>query len=229
MTAPAQPDPPGRLPELLAAYADGELDAAARERVERWLADHPEAREQLQAQRELSPENWRLWQSAEPPAPSEAAWAAVRGSVEGEVCNPPAEDAGPGRRKRLGLWAAGGVAAAAAVAVAWWAVRNPAAPPVPNPEPPRPVPEVVRGAEPAQAEVAALPIASDDDVELLRVPGGAVGWLLAGTHPLPDVLVLAGPDDVELGDLDPDEWPDGGPKMITGPGDAPMIFTTKGR
>ena len=32
-------------PELLAAYADGELGPHARDRVERWLADHPEARE----------------------------------------------------------------------------------------------------------------------------------------------------------------------------------------
>jgi anti-sigma factor RsiW len=226
MTAPAQPDPPGRLPELLAAYTDGELDAAARELVERWLAEHPEAREQLRAQRELSPENWRLWQNAEPPPPSEEAWAAVRGSVEGEVCNPPAAAAEPARWKRVWVWVAGGVAAAAVV-LAWWAVREPAAPPVPNPEPPRPVPQVAEG--PRAAEVVALPVASDDDIELLRVPGGTTGWLVVGTHPLPDVLVLAGPDDVELDDWDPDEWPDGSPKMTTGPGDAPMIFATKGR
>ena len=29
---------------------------------------------------------------------------------------------------------------------------------------------------------------------------------------------------VALADVDPDEWPDGGPKMITAPGDTPMIF-----
>ena len=40
MTTPAPNDFPR---ELLAAYVDGELDADARLRVERWLADHPSA------------------------------------------------------------------------------------------------------------------------------------------------------------------------------------------
>ena len=34
--------PQHRWPHLLAAYADGELDAAGRARVEAWLAAHPE-------------------------------------------------------------------------------------------------------------------------------------------------------------------------------------------
>jgi hypothetical protein len=88
---------------------------------------------------------------------------------------------------------------------------------------PRPPGGQVPRPAPAE-EVAALPIASDDDVELLRVPGGELPWLVVGVHPLPDVLVLAGPDDVELTDIDPDDWPDGGPKMVTAPGDSPMIF-----
>jgi hypothetical protein len=222
MTAPAQPDPADRWPELLAAYADGELDAEARARVEQWLAEHPEAREQLQAQRELSPENWQLWQNAEPPAPSEEAWAAIRRSVEDETGAPRVPPAV--RWDRAAVWVVGAMAAAAAVLVAWWATLGPD-PPRPRPEPGRPQPEVAGPGRPGpDAEVAALPIASDDDVELLRVPGGELAWLVVGAHPVPDALVLAGPDDVEVTDIDPDDWPEGGPKMVTAPGDAPMIF-----
>ncbi len=71
--------PPDDLPrELLAAYADGELDADGRAAVERWLADHPDELDDLQAQREFSPANRPLWGRALPPEPSEAVWKTVR-------------------------------------------------------------------------------------------------------------------------------------------------------
>lgn len=230
MTPPAQPepDPADRWPDLLAAYADGELDPAARERVERWLAEHPEAHEQLRAQRDLSPENWQLWQNAEPPAPSEEAWTEVRRSVEEETRERPAVvplPVKPWQWAAIGL--ATGAAAVAAVLLAEWLTVKPN-PGVPEQGPPQ-GPEVVQPAPhiaPQPIEVAALPMATDDDVELLRVPG-ETDWLVVGKHPLPDELVLAGPDDVEVTDLDPDDWPDGGPKMFTTPGDAPMIFASR--
>src|SRR5947208_5746888 len=108
MTPPAQPDPADRWPELLAAYADGELDPAMRERVERWLADHPEAREQLRAQRDLSPANRRLWRQAEPSAPHDDTWAGVKAAIHRGTSKPPAgpvrPDAPAGRTwRRLGL------------------------------------------------------------------------------------------------------------------------------
>src|SRR5947199_9164645 len=99
---PSPRDPDGPRPELLAAYADGELDPETRARVERWLAEHPEARDQLRAQRDLSPENWHLWQNAEPPAPSEDTWAAVRQSVEDGTRERPPPSAG--RWKRAAAW-----------------------------------------------------------------------------------------------------------------------------
>ena len=230
MTTPAQPDPADRFPDLLAAYADGELDPAARERVERWLAEHPEAREQVRAQQNLSPENWRLWRNAEPPAPTEEAWAEVRNAVEEETRARPAVPAAPPARRWK--WAVIGVAAGSAAVAAVLLAERLTFPP--NPVPPRggpSQPEVVKPAPavaPPPVEVAALPVADDDDVELLRVPGDTA-WLVVGRHPLPGVLVLAGPDDVEVTDLDPDDWPDGGPKMVTAPGDAPMIFASKAR
>ena len=81
MSASESPDWPGPWPDVLAAYADGELDAAGRAEVERWLAEHPGARADLAAQRELSPDNWRLWQQVEAPLPAEHAWMSVRNAV----------------------------------------------------------------------------------------------------------------------------------------------------
>ena len=56
-------DARGPKPEWLAAYVDGELDAASRKEVESWLTDHPEATQELEAQRRLA----RLCQASSPP------------------------------------------------------------------------------------------------------------------------------------------------------------------
>lgn len=61
-------------PEWLAAHADGELPPELAARVERWLRDHPEAREAFEDQQSLSPRNTEFWQGVEPPRPS---WPAV--------------------------------------------------------------------------------------------------------------------------------------------------------
>jgi hypothetical protein len=224
-------------PELLAAYADGELDPVTRARVERWLAGHPEARELLRAQRRLSPQNWRLWQKLEPPLPSEDTWAAVQQSVEEAVLPAPAVAVGarPGRWKRVGLWAGSGLAAAAvAASVAWWAGTRLA--PTPRPvEVGRPLAEVAEAPPPRDVDplagLAVLPVATEEDVELLRVNGDAADWLPVGQTRLPVAVVLAGPEDVLLEGADPDDpaWPPGGPKMMTAPGDAPMIYAAKPR
>src|SRR5262249_58779212 len=63
------------FPELLAAYADGELDAAGRARVEAWLAEHPEARAELENQRKLSRSNSKLWHASGPQSPGERSWS----------------------------------------------------------------------------------------------------------------------------------------------------------
>src|SRR5436190_5975510 len=79
------------FPEILAAYADGELDAAGRARVETWLARHPEAAADLDAQREWSRRNRRLWQSAAGPQPSDARWSRLFSSIQQALTAPPAQ------------------------------------------------------------------------------------------------------------------------------------------
>lgn len=239
MTAPHTPEP-DFSPEILAAYADGELDAPMREAVGRWLADHPEATGELLDQQELGPANAGLWERAEPPEPSEAQWATVRRGIDAGL-NPPV----PVARGwwKPAVWTAGGlVAAAVAAAVAWVAFGPVARPPqnqLPRVElakrlpPPQtaPAPREVSAAQPDPlAGFAVLPIADDDDVILDRVPDTRGGWLPVGLHPLPDALVLASLEEVELQEVDPSPaWPPGGPKMTTAPGDAPMIFAAKPR
>jgi len=72
--------------EQLAAYVDGELDAAAFERVRSWLADHPETSAELRAHQRLL----HLWQTAEPVQPSAQQWASALDRVErGIAATPP--------------------------------------------------------------------------------------------------------------------------------------------
>src|SRR5689334_18822405 len=66
-------------PELLAAYVDGELPPAECRRVEAWLADHPDARADVEDQRRLL----RLFEETAPPPPTDERWASV---VDGVWC-----------------------------------------------------------------------------------------------------------------------------------------------
>jgi hypothetical protein len=242
MTAPDSPAPDPFPRELLAAYADGELDAAGRASVERWLADHPEALSELRAQRELSPANAGLWERAEPPEPAEGTWQAVRRGIADAL--DPARPDWPARpRWRNAAWVLGGIVAAGiAAAVAWVVlVPDPPAPRTPAPGPgvqtahagPElgPTPRDLSDEPPALvAGFAVLPIATDDEVILERVPDMGAGWLPVGRHPLPALLSLATAAEVEVEEADPSPlWPMGLPKMTNAPGDFPMIFAAKPR
>jgi hypothetical protein len=245
MTTPAPP--PDEFPrELLAAYADGELDAAARERVERWLADHPEALDELHAQRELSPANAPLWERAEPREPSDAEWAVARRGIDDRL----SAAVSGASRWRVAAWALAGLATAGVAAAVAWVALAPNNVPPPRDEPKAvelvqappagsevaPHPREVAGVAPAPAPrsldplaaFAVLPMATDDDVILDRVPNLQTGWLPVGRHPLPGLLILATEDEVHLAGVAPSPaWPTGGPKMTTAPGDAPMIYAAK--
>src|SRR5258707_484895 len=128
MTPHDSPNLPGPWPDVLAALADGELDPAARAVVELWLAGHPGALAELQAQRHFSPDNWPMWQQAEPPLPSAAAWNTVREAVHlglvAPVSRPVSSDTGletgatkTNRWVRTSAYFARGIAAAIAAIV----------------------------------------------------------------------------------------------------------------
>jgi hypothetical protein len=164
-------------PSWLAAYADGELSPADRDRVERWLADDPEARELLDAQESFGPRNTELWNAVQPPAPSGAEWTNTFDRI--------APRATPPRRAWTGwLGTIGLVATAATLVIA-----------IPDPKhqclnPPLHNLPYSPPASPAEEEPFVL--ASADDVRIISMPESAAGLLLVGEHPLGDsLLVLA--------------------------------------
>jgi len=176
---------PDRLPpELLAAYADGELSPPERLRVERWLAEHPEAADLMDAQESLGPSNVELWQAAQPPVPSARQWANTFDGIKDHAPAPPR----PSRARWLG--SAGLLATAATVVLLVTTADNP------EPQAPQAL-----GLFPAGANLDddPFPMAGPDDVRIVSLPEAAAGLLLVGEHPLGDALLtLARADEVEF-------------------------------
>jgi hypothetical protein len=162
-------------PELLAAYADGELSPAEQCRVECWLADHPEARADVEAQRRLA----RLFEEATPPLPAEGQWADALAAVERGLATPPVRRVD--WRRRLFL---AGAALAAAAALLLVLLRKDA-------------PRETRPDETPAAEEA-WPVASADDVLILSMDDRDRGALVVGEPPVNEPLQLLAADEVQV-------------------------------
>lgn len=165
-------------PELLAAYLDGELDGAARATVEAWLARHPEAAAEVEGQRRLT----ALWQTADPPAPTEADWARTLAGIEASL-------APPIRRRPLGPGRT--VVAAAILAAAAAALMLAVGLPGPSPRPPEPE--------------EALPLVSADEVRIETLEEADRGAILIGEPPLLEPLVLLTAAEVKVHRALPDD------------------------
>ncbi len=165
-------------PELLAAYADGELDSATRARIDAWLNQHPEARAELEAQQRLSRHNQRLWRASAGPSPSEASWLRLFARVQTALAAPP--QPAPARRPRLLRFAIPAVTAAAVLAVL---VLRP-----PIDHPPQPAPP---GEEP-------LVVAADADIEIVSIREADTERLVVGKPPLTGPVVLASSAEVVM-------------------------------
>lgn len=219
------PDP-ARLPTLLAAYADGELDPAARAAVERWLEAHPDGRESLRAQRQLSPENRPLWRAAEPPAPGEADWERVRDGIAAHLRAQAFAEPLPTRPawKRRAEWAL----VAATLALTLFVVSLAAFGPWFLPTEPQRVREQARRGT-AGEPLAVLRIATDADVDVRRVDGAdAGGWLPVGGVPLTTPLALAKGDDLDLEEAEPHPaWPAAGPQVRRDPAEPPVLWPNR--
>ena len=164
-------------PELLAAYADGELPPAEVRRVEAWLARHPEAQADVEAQRRLA----RLLDETTAPLPADEQWADVLARVESELALPRA------RSRRL-LIALAAIAAAAVVLLALALRHPPAGSRTPNDGP---------AEEP-------WPVASADDVQILSMDGRDRGTLVVGEPPVNESLELMAEDEIVVSDVQPD-------------------------
>jgi anti-sigma factor RsiW len=227
MTPPPNPaDLPGPWPDVLAAYADGELDDHARAAVERWLAENPVARACVGAQLRLSPENWRMWRDAAAPRPEPAAWDAVRRRIRVRLAATrlaePATSGVPWESRLARVIAVPAYALTACVVLftgfGYYLF-------------PRHTQQVTEGVtrpvpEDPLAGIPVLLIATNADVDVHRVDGaGAGGWLPVGGMPLAGPLALATGDDVELEEAEEHPaWPMGGPRVRRDPADAPLLF-----
>jgi hypothetical protein len=189
-------------PEELAAYADGELPAGRlRQRVEDWLADHPEAAGEVEALRRLA----RLWRSSAAPEPDEAAWAEVGQRIHQAVPRGPTP-AGRGLAGKIAL-ALGLLVSAAAVLLA---INLPAPPPDER--------------KPADAEaVEPLPVATADEVEIVRIGGEDTDGPVVGELPVQGPLELAKPGEVVVQSIQPNKDKTM-PEVRTQGRDAPMVW-----
>jgi hypothetical protein len=187
--------------ELLAAYADGELDhrpqlADRRRQIEAWLAQHPEAGE-VEAQMELS----QLWKVTTPSEPLPATWARVWARVERRPLRLKS------KRWPTALWLAGIAAmGAAAAALIVLLQGTPAQPDAPAQENQLPVPMVKRPEAPrrhlavdemdhqrvaARVEAPRRPIGDGQFVSTPAQPGRRPAETF-------DVLEIATSDEVEI-------------------------------
>jgi hypothetical protein len=199
-------------PESLAAYADGELGPADQAHVERWLADHPEARELLEDQESLGPKNIEFWQAVRPPEPSRRQWAAARRGISGRA-------RGPAARRWLPWVGSLAFAATATAATVFFAL-----PPVNQP-----APAPVAAPQPAGRDDEPYAMASADEVQIISLPEEAAHLLVVGEHPLRgQMVVLAKSDEVEFLGIGTDlagrfpEFP-----TDVAPDDAPMIWAPR--
>jgi anti-sigma factor RsiW len=190
-------------PEQLAAYVDGELEAASRRQVEQWLATHPEAAAEVEAQRRLL----ALWRKLPACEPAEVEWAATLTRILA-ACETPAR---PVVGQRLAWTAAALTALAATVALALLG-----GPSRRSETHPRPQLVVVPAVEP-------LPVTTSAAVEIISMDAADASLLVIGQPPVNEPLVLAAAGEIQLDKLEPDE--DGMvPLFADAPGpDAPMI------
>jgi anti-sigma factor RsiW len=179
----------GPRPELLTAYADGELDGPAKRhlktQVEAWLATHPDAAAELAAHSQLPD----LIRASRPAEPAEESWDLRLNQIKQAI-----HTKGRGlHRRRLLLRGLAGLLGAAAVV--WLAVTLLRVADNTKPQP--------QGRSGETARHISFPVATEDEIEILVVHGEDTSTLVVGRPPLEEPVVLAGPGDVTVTRVQP--------------------------
>ncbi|MCI0641880.1 MAG: hypothetical protein L0Y72_11200 [Gemmataceae bacterium] len=190
-------------PELLAAYFDGEFEgrddlSLLRQRLEHWLALHPQGQEDLAHYQRLR----QMWHDTTPHEPSREQWDALLRQISASLTQvrPPA---------RVFWKAAAGLAAACLlVLVAWSAVRF--------------VNRAPSGQDLA-SEDEVFPVATESEIVIFRVAGDDAPTVIVGELPLKGPLELMGPGDVTFTSIQPDARDNMMPHVSAGPG-SPMVW-----
>jgi len=198
-------NPSPKWHEILAGYADGEFEgrddlALLKQRVEDWLAEHPEARAELSQLRQLK----QLWRDTTPPSPPPEVWLQMLAEVE--TVRPRSVRAGAWRR---GAAACAAVAASIALlASIWWSTR----------------PATVQPLGPANEEDAPFAVAAAQEVEIMNVEGADTHTLVVGELPVKGPLELAAAGEVTVTSVQPAARDNMMPEVyVQGPG-RPMIW-----
>lgn len=202
------PNPNFSWNEILAAYADGELEgrddlAPLKERVEDWLTQHPEAEAELEQLRQLK----QVWQETTPPSPAPSVWQRMlRELARPSRPSPtPTQSAWP----RFAVFAAA-LAACVALGLILRSARQPEVVPSPQPVP--------------LSDEAPFAVAAVHEVEILDVDGADTPTLIVGELPLQGPLVLAAPGDITVTSVRPAARDNMVPEVnLQGPG-RPMIW-----
>lgn len=202
MTGPESEDGWQPSPELLAAYFDGECEgrddfAGLRRRLERWLADNPRGRAELAEYRHLR----QLWLQSTPAEPAPQAWQAMGSRIEAAQGIPRAAKRDPRHR----AWRAAALIAAAACVLVAIGLYRPAPAPLADDDTP-------------------FPVASANEVVIMRVEGDDTNTLVVGELPLDGPMVLAAPGEITVTSAQPAQRDKMIPNMdLNGPG-PPIIW-----
>lgn len=179
-------------PEILAAYVDGEFEGCEslkqqKQAVEQWLEQHPQASDDIAEWRELK----QFWQDTVPPEPANEDWAKVFTCIHKELQRHETEAA----KKLPWTWIIGGAAAALLLVIfgplAWNSVF-----------PPQQYDAHVQK-QPTAPEAEVFPVATAEEVEILRVGGDDTESLVVGNLPVDGPLVLADRNDVQVMAIEP--------------------------
>lgn len=185
--------------DRLAAYFDGTLAPQDRQRVDAWLADHPDVADELGELQQLR----QALRAASLPEPTDEAWAAVRERIEQALVQPAHQPAATAARpgNRATAWraaAAAGILLAAALL--YWQSRQ------------------------GSDKESVFQVASADDIEILSVDAAGARGLLVGEPPLPAPMVMMAAGDARLRSVEivpagqfPEVW------MGSGEQESPMI------
>ncbi|MFL5328432.1 MAG: hypothetical protein ACJ8C4_05915 [Gemmataceae bacterium] len=162
-------------PELLAGYVDGELNAHDRYLVETHLAKHPEARAELETQKDLSRKN-EIWLKTAAPQPTDAMWVdlanKIRAGLQPQTTpafSYQAVDTDREQTRRFNTWrkmaAGGSLVAAVAILAIGLVNRGPQAANVVNVTPNDGVLAVA-----AESEIEVVSLQGDGDVLVVGQP-----------------------------------------------------------
>lgn len=181
------PKPNMSRPELLAAFADGELDAFPdlKRQVAAWLQEDPD----IQAQLEQLSHYQYWWASTAPDGPGARDWSALLARVQEQLEPVRAGNELSSRRVRLGRWLGGAAAmlACLGLGLGWLFLGSQQERPVPGLAPA----PMAAGAEP-------LTVAAAEEVEILSVAGDDTHSLVIGELPIRGPLELLAAGEASL-------------------------------